>query len=51
MKIRMNVKDAELKCENCGAPLTEEDTYVREIDGVKHYFCCSHCADAYERQK
>lgn len=46
MKFRIN--KGELKCEHCGAPLSEEDIYVREIKGEKHYFCCSHCADAYE---
>ncbi|BDC17679.1 heavy metal translocating P-type ATPase metal-binding domain-containing protein [Acidianus sp. HS-5] len=46
MKIRINKED--LKCEHCGAPLSEEDIYVRVINGEKHYFCCSHCADAYE---
>jgi hypothetical protein len=49
MKIRMNIKDEGLKCEHCGRPITEEDMYYREINGIRHYFCCSHCADAYEK--
>ncbi|BFH73076.1 TRASH domain-containing protein [Sulfurisphaera javensis] len=48
MKLRMNL--TELRCEYCGAELTEDNIYVRVIDGKEHHFCCSHCADAYERK-
>jgi len=42
------IKQNELKCEQCGAPLSEDNIYVRVINGEKHYFCCSHCADKFE---
>lgn len=48
MKLRMNLNNIDLKCENCGMKLTEDNIYVRVINGKEHYFCCSHCADAYE---
>jgi hypothetical protein len=47
-KVKFRIKKEELTCESCGAPLSEDDIYVRVINGEKHYFCCSHCADAYE---
>jgi len=40
-----------LNCEECGMELTEENTYERFIDGTKHFFCCSHCADSYQKSK
>jgi hypothetical protein len=46
LRIRLD-KDV-LKCEYCGMPLTEHNVYTREIGGKTHYFCCEHCADAYE---
>ncbi|MBB5254088.1 transcriptional regulator [Sulfurisphaera ohwakuensis] len=48
MKFRINT--SELKCENCGVELTEDNIYVRVINGKEHYFCCSHCADKYEQR-
>ncbi|WP_218261266.1 eL24 family ribosomal protein [Saccharolobus shibatae] len=48
VNLRLNLKQDELKCENCGAKLSEDEIYVREINGKEHYFCCSHCADKYE---
>jgi Zn finger protein HypA/HybF involved in hydrogenase expression len=47
-KVKFRIKKEELTCETCGAPLSEDNIYVRVIKGEKHYFCCSHCADAYE---
>ncbi|BAK54453.1 TRASH domain-containing protein [Sulfurisphaera tokodaii] len=48
MKFRINT--SELKCEYCGGELTEDNIYVRVINGKEHYFCCSHCADKYEQR-
>ena len=39
------------KCETCGKPLTPENIYTRRIGGQVHYFCCSHCADAFEKDQ
>ncbi|MCG3109122.1 hypothetical protein L3N51_01412 [Metallosphaera sp. J1] len=39
------------KCETCGKPLTPENLYTRRIGGQVHYFCCSHCADAFEKNQ
>lgn len=39
-----------MNCEECGMELTEENTYEREIGGTKHLFCCSHCADTYQKR-
>lgn len=50
MKLRINIKKENLRCENCGAELSEDNIYVREINGQTHYFCCSHCADAFEHK-
>ncbi len=55
MKLRMNLRidKSEIEgkvCENCGKPLTVEDVYARKIGNEIHYFCCSHCADAFERK-
>lgn len=47
MKFRLKL--SELRCETCGAELTEDNIYTRVIDGKEHYFCCEHCADAYEK--
>ena len=50
-KLRTNIVGKnKLLCEHCGVELTPERIYVREIDGVRHYFCCEHCADAFERR-
>lgn len=50
-KLRTNIVGKnKLLCEHCGVELTPERIYVREIDGVRHYFCCEHCADAFERK-
>ena len=46
--LRIRLDRDVLKCEYCGMPLTEHDVYTREIGGKKRYFCCEHCADAYE---
>jgi hypothetical protein len=46
--LKFRLSKEELRCEHCGMRLTEENIYVRDIGGEKHYFCCSHCADAYE---
>jgi len=46
LRIRLD-KDV-LKCEYCGMPLTEHNVYTREMGGKTRYFCCEHCADAYE---
>ena len=48
MKLRINM--SELRCETCGVKLTEDNIYVRVINGQEHYFCCSHCADKYEEK-
>jgi len=48
MKLRINAKKEELRCENCGIALSTYNIYKRKINGVEHYFCCSHCADEYE---
>jgi len=48
--MKFRIKKEELVCEHCGAPLSEDNIYAREINGEKHYFCCSHCADAYEEK-
>ncbi|WP_126451283.1 transcriptional regulator [Sulfodiicoccus acidiphilus] len=47
--MRLNRKE-EMKCENCGAPLNEGEVYARDLNGATHYFCCSHCADDFERK-
>lgn len=39
-----------MNCEECGMELTAENTYLRAIGGAKHYFCCSHCADASQKK-
>ncbi|TRM73677.1 transcriptional regulator [Sulfolobus sp. E1] len=49
VKLRINMRQgSDLKCENCGVELKEDNIYVRLINGQDHYFCCSHCADKYE---
>ncbi|AWR99045.1 transcriptional regulator [Metallosphaera hakonensis] len=51
ISLRINNQSPGDKCENCGRPLTPETTYVRQINGQAHYFCCSHCADAFEKEQ
>ncbi|MCY0858805.1 MAG: transcriptional regulator [Sulfolobaceae archaeon] len=51
MKLRIDMIKENVKCENCGVELTEDNIYVMEINGQKHYFCCSHCADNYIERK
>lgn len=46
--LRISMRRGILRCENCGVELSEDNIYVRVINGEEHYFCCSHCADAYE---
>ena len=48
MRLNGNPTRTELRCENCGVKLTPSSIYVRRINGVEHYFCCEHCANAYE---
>ncbi|EHP70195.1 MAG: transcriptional regulator [Metallosphaera yellowstonensis] len=48
LNMRLNLQRQVDKCENCGAPLSAGHVYSREINGVTHYFCCSHCADEFE---
>ncbi|WP_338604423.1 transcriptional regulator [Sulfolobus tengchongensis] len=49
VNLRLNVNNvSDLKCENCGVKLNEDNVYIRIINGKEHYFCCSHCADNYE---
>jgi hypothetical protein len=50
MRLRGGATRPELRCENCGMPLTPDNVYVREIMGIKHYFCCEHCANAFEER-
>ncbi|MFP3297841.1 MAG: transcriptional regulator [Thermocladium sp.] len=50
MKLKTSIKSTQLRCENCGVELSSENLYAREIEGETHYFCCSHCADAFERR-
>ncbi|PMP88436.1 MAG: transcriptional regulator [Caldisphaera sp.] len=50
MNLRIDNSDLRGKsCESCGKTLTPEDVYTRKIGDEIHYFCCSHCADAFER--
>lgn len=54
MKLNFRIEKDEVegkKCEQCGKPLTPENVYSREVKGMVHYFCCSHCADAFERRE
>jgi len=52
MKLNLRIeKEDESKCEYCGKPLTPENVYSREMKGKVHYFCCSHCADAFEKKE
>ncbi|BCU67892.1 transcriptional regulator [Sulfolobales archaeon HS-7] len=49
MRLRITgFEKRDLRCENCGVELTQEKAYTREINGEKHYFCCSHCADEFD---
>nr|WP_216604209.1 DUF2175 family protein [Acidianus sp. RZ1] len=47
MKLNLNLKQDELKCEQCGSPINEGNAYTEEKNGKIHYFCCSHCAEKY----
>ena len=47
-KLSLRLEKTPQKCEYCGADLTPENVYVEVINGVKHYFCCEHCAEAYK---
>nr|WP_292319335.1 transcriptional regulator [Caldisphaera sp.] len=52
MKMNLRIDNSDLRgksCESCGKTLTPEDVYIRKIGDEIHYFCCSHCADAFER--
>ncbi len=40
-----------MNCEECGVELTEENTHRRVMQGAEHYFCCSDCADSYQKGK
>ncbi|ABW02329.1 transcriptional regulator [Caldivirga maquilingensis] len=51
MRLRNNTStQGGLRCENCGMPITLERAYVRVINGERHYFCCEHCANAFEQR-
>jgi DNA-binding transcriptional ArsR family regulator len=43
--------DMERVCSYCGDPLTEETTFIREIDGKNESFCSENCADCFEGKK
>ncbi|WP_148690956.1 TRASH domain-containing protein [Acidianus manzaensis] len=50
LNFKLNQSNTPDKCEHCGAPL-DDDAYVLDVNGEKHYFCCSHCADAWKNSE
>jgi len=45
-----------VKCESCGAKIPENKrcelaNYKRTIDGEQFIFCCTRCADEYEKKQ
>jgi len=43
-EVRAHIAECE---EGCGCTFEIEDAFVAEINGMKHLFCCSDCADEY----
>jgi len=44
-----------IKCKMCGEVAESEKcelaSYQRNIDGKQYVFCCSHCADEFEKKQ
>jgi YHS domain-containing protein len=44
-----------VKCEKCEAEVTADGcvfaTYKRRINGEEYTFCCSHCADKFQKDQ
>ncbi|MCL4316893.1 MAG: class I SAM-dependent methyltransferase [Candidatus Thermoplasmatota archaeon] len=41
----------DFECEDgCGCRFKGKDAFISRIEGMDHYFCCSDCADGYQRR-
>lgn len=44
-----------MNCSMCGIKILDEKCafaeYKKVIDGKEHVFCCSHCADTFEKNR
>ena len=38
-----------VKCELCGWDIPSSSAVLREVDGIRHYFCSTDCESEWER--
>ena len=44
-------QEKNVECEEgCGCRFKGKDAFIRNVEGMDHYFCCSDCADSYQHR-